>query len=80
MTYLLSRALHLVFQSWISFTTLTLYCAWLITNAAFVGSVVLFYQLTLQVFNGNQEFAYHSALCFCVGPAGIFLSAAYSER
>lgn len=50
----------------------------LVSNLAFFGSVYYLYMLSMNVLR-NAKLAYYSALFLAIYPAGVFLSAVYSE-
>lgn len=50
----------------------------LINLACFVKSAIILYDLTERVFEDTVT-AYKTAILYCISPAGIFFSAAYSE-
>ena len=50
----------------------------LVNVAAFVAAALALYELSRRVLK-DERLAYKSALYFCVSPASIFFSAAYTE-
>lgn len=64
--------------STMSYRSLLILSGALVSNGSFVIAAVFFYRLSCKVLV-NRRMAYHSALLFCVNPAGIFSSALYSE-
>jgi phosphatidylinositol glycan class V len=52
--------------------------ALLLSNVAFIFAALLLYRLTLEVL-ADRSVALTSALLFCIGPAAVFMSAAYTE-
>ena len=50
----------------------------LLSNAAFVGAAVLLYHLSARV-TGSRRVACAAALLFCISPASVFMSVAYTE-
>ena len=52
--------------------------SWMINLLCFTLAAVLMYKLTLTVFR-NRQMAIVSSVLFCVNPATIFMSSAYSE-
>lgn len=51
----------------------------LVSFVSFIAAAVLLQRLTLSMFK-HERLAYVSALLFCVGPGGVFMSATYTER
>jgi hypothetical protein len=58
---------------------LTLYVVgFAVSNIAFFGCIYYLYKLSIEVL-GDKDLAFYSALCLAFYPAGVFLSATYSE-
>ena len=49
-----------------------------VSNLAFLGAIYFFYKLSFKLLH-NPDTAYNSALYLAICPAGVFLSAVYSE-
>ena len=49
-----------------------------VSNLAFLGAIYFFYKLSFKLLH-NPNIAYNSALYLAIFPAGVFLSAVYSE-
>ncbi|PVU91328.1 hypothetical protein BB559_004183 [Furculomyces boomerangus] len=50
----------------------------IVSNLSFIGSAIALYRLGIILF-GNEGFAYFSTMLYCLTPAGIFMSAIYTE-
>ncbi|ABN67789.1 predicted protein [Scheffersomyces stipitis CBS 6054] len=57
-----------------------LFVSLVISNALHFFSVILLYVLTLRFFKNDSKMALHSSLLMIIAPAGIFLTASYSEN
>ena len=53
--------------------------ALIISNISFVIAALSLHHLTLSLFPADQKLAWWTVVLFCINPASIFMSAAYSE-
>ncbi|XP_033638786.1 GPI mannosyltransferase 2-like [Asterias rubens] len=75
--YVISPIQHMLFLN-MSLYSCVLIAAVTLNIVAFICAAVLLYHLGVCVLH-SERLAYHAALLFCINPASVFMTAAYTE-
>lgn len=73
----LSKALSVVFPL-VPFKSLVLISGFFLSNACFVVSAVLLYDISVKVLK-DSKIVFNAAILYCINPASIFMSSLYTE-